>query len=127
MLLAGLTTWSLIPRSWRWPGRGCGGNRGAHRRVDGMTANYIEYVRGVGPFVTDLRAELKVRRFIPLPVREWMIPKSSGKLRRLGIPTVRDRVVQAALKLVLGTDLRGRLPAVFARLPASASGAGCPR
>jgi RNA-directed DNA polymerase len=92
-----------------------------------MTANYIEYVRGVGPFVTDLRAELKVRRFIPLPVREWMIPKSSGKLRRLGIPTVRDRVVQAALKLVLGTDLRGRLPAVFARLPASASGAGCPR
>jgi RNA-directed DNA polymerase len=78
------------------------GNRGARTAgVDGMTAHYIEDVRGVGPFLTDLRADLKAGRFIPLPVRERMIPKSSGKLRRLGIPTVRDRVVQAALKLVL--------------------------
>ena len=78
------------------------GNRGARTAgVDGMTAHYIEDVRGVGPFLHDLRADLKARRFTPLPVRERMIPKSSGKLRRLGIPTVRDRVVQAALKLVL--------------------------
>ncbi|HEU0087384.1 MAG TPA: reverse transcriptase domain-containing protein, partial [Pseudonocardiaceae bacterium] len=48
-----------------------------------------------------VRADLKAARFVPLPVRERMIPKSGGKLRRLGIPTVRDRVVQAALKLVL--------------------------
>jgi RNA-directed DNA polymerase len=66
-----------------------------------MTAHYIEDVRGVGSFLTDLRAEVKAGRFTPLPVRERMIPKSSGRLRRLGIPTVRDRVVQAALKLVL--------------------------
>ena len=52
-------------------------------------------------FLAELRADLKARRFVPLPVRERMIPKAGGKLRRLGIPTVRDRVVQAALKLVL--------------------------
>jgi RNA-directed DNA polymerase len=78
------------------------GNRGARTAgVDGVTAYYVEDVRGVGVFLADLRADLKARRFTPLPVRERMIPKSGGKLRRLGIPTVRDRVVQAALKLVL--------------------------
>ncbi|NEA77422.1 reverse transcriptase domain-containing protein, partial [Streptomyces sp. SID13588] len=41
------------------------------------------------------------RSFRPLPVRERMIPKAGGKLRRLGIATITDRVVQASLKLVL--------------------------
>jgi RNA-directed DNA polymerase len=52
-------------------------------------------------FLAELRASLKDRSFRPLPVRERMIPKPGGKQRRLGIATVRDRVVQAALKLVL--------------------------
>ena len=54
-------------------------------------------------FLDDLRAALKDGSFRPLPVRERKIPKpgGSGKLRRLGIPTIADRVVQAALKLVL--------------------------
>jgi RNA-directed DNA polymerase len=69
--------------------------------VDGQTAFYVERVRGEEEFLADLRAELKARTFRPLAVRERMIPKPGGKLRRLGIPTVRDRVVQAALKLVL--------------------------
>jgi RNA-directed DNA polymerase len=69
--------------------------------VDGQTAFYVTAVRGVESFLDDLRAEVKAQRFRPLPVRERMIPKASGKLRRLGIPTLRDRVVQAALKLVL--------------------------
>ena len=78
------------------------GNRGARTAgVDGQTAYYIEDVRGVDQFLADLRADLKAGSFTPLPVRERMIPKSAGKLRRLGIPTIRDRVVQAALKLVL--------------------------
>jgi len=59
--------------------------------VDGQTAHYIEDVRGIEEFLTDLRADLKSGRFTPLPVRERMIPKSGGKLRRLGIPTIRDR------------------------------------
>jgi RNA-directed DNA polymerase len=54
-------------------------------------------------FLDDLRAALKDGSFRPLPVRERMIPKpgGSGKLRKLGIPCIADRVVQAALKLVL--------------------------
>jgi RNA-directed DNA polymerase len=79
------------------------GNMGARTAgVDGQTAAYIEWVRGEAAFLAELRADLKARRFAPLPVRERMIPKpGSRKRRRLGIPTVRDRVVQAVLKLVL--------------------------
>jgi RNA-directed DNA polymerase len=79
------------------------GNMGARTAgVDSQTAAYIEWVRGEAAFLAELRADLKARRFAPLPVRERMIPKPGGrKRRRLGIPTVRDRVVQAALKLVL--------------------------
>ena len=78
------------------------GNRGARTAgVDGRTAHYIRSVRGEEGFLADLRASLKARTFRPLPVRERRIPKRGGKLRYLGIPTVRDRVAQAALKLVL--------------------------
>jgi RNA-directed DNA polymerase len=78
------------------------GNKGARTAgVDGQTVAYVERVRGVGAFLADLHAELKARRFAPLPVRERQIPKPGGKLRRLGIATIRDRVVQAACKLVL--------------------------
>ena len=78
------------------------GNKGAHTAgVDGRTALYVSSVRGEEGFLADLRAELKARTFRPLPVRERLIPKPGGSKRRLGIPTVTDRVVQAALKLVL--------------------------
>ena len=77
-------------------------NRGARTAgVDAQTAHSISVERGEEHFLADLRADLKARTFRPLPVRERMIPKPGGKRRRLGIPTVRDRVVQAALKLVL--------------------------
>jgi RNA-directed DNA polymerase len=79
------------------------GNKGARSAgVDGETAYYVESVRGEDAFLAELRASLTDRSFRPLPVRERLIPKpGSTKRRRLGIATVRDRVVQAALKLVL--------------------------
>ena len=78
------------------------GNRGAKTPgVDGRTV--ADVGDEVPRFLNDLRASLKDGSFRPLPVRERIIPKpgGSGKVRRLGIPTVADRVVQAALELVL--------------------------
>jgi RNA-directed DNA polymerase len=76
------------------------GNRGARTAgVDGVRPRSID--RRGERFLRGLRDDLKARRFRPLPVRERMIPKASGKQRRLGIPTAADRVVQASVKLVL--------------------------
>lgn len=66
-----------------------------------MTARYIEAERGLEGFLVHLRDDLKARTFRPLPVRRRAIPKAGGKVRYLGIATIRDRVVQASLKLVL--------------------------
>jgi len=80
------------------------GNRGARTPgVDGVTVDDIAERVGIPGFLDDLRAGLKAGTFRPLPVRERVIPKpgGSGKVRRLGIPVIADRVVQAALKLVL--------------------------
>jgi len=77
-------------------------NKGAKTAgVDGRTAVSIAAGLGVEDFLDGLRSALKDRSFQPLPVRERMIPKDGGKLRRLGIATITDRVVQASLKLVL--------------------------
>ena len=76
------------------------GNQGARSAgVDGLAPRSVGF--GVDRFLSELRDDLKARRFRPLPVRERMIPKANGKLRALGIPTARDRTVQAAVKLVL--------------------------
>jgi RNA-directed DNA polymerase len=80
------------------------GNRGRNTPgVDGVTAADIEQGLGMPGFLDQLRASLKDGSFRPVPVRQRQIPKlgGSGKLRKLGIPTIADRVVQAALKLVL--------------------------
>ena len=76
------------------------GNRGARTAgVDGIAPRSV--VTGVEAMLSGIRGDLKARRFTPQRVREKTIPKASGKVRRLGIPTTADRVVQAALKLVL--------------------------
>lgn len=76
------------------------GNRGARSAgVDGVTPSSLP--AGRSAFLVGLRDDLKARSFVPLPVRQRMIPKGRGKVRGLGIPTARDRTAQAALKLVL--------------------------
>lgn len=78
------------------------GNTGARTPgVDRVTVTWIVSRVGVSVFLEHVRDLLKSGEFRPVPVRQVMIPKASGKLRKLGIPTVTDRVVQAALKLVL--------------------------
>ena len=67
------------------------GNTGANTPgVDGLTAAWVERSVGVPGFLDELRVALKAGTFCPLPVRERLIPKpgGSGKVRRLGIPTV---------------------------------------
>ena len=69
--------------------------------VDGLTVAQIETRVGVHVFLGQVRDLLKSGEYRPSPVRRVKIPKGGGKLRSLGIPTVTDRVVQAACKAVL--------------------------
>src|SRR6266545_2301090 len=74
-------------------------NRGA-AGVDRLTLAEVE-VYGVERLLGELQADLCLGRYRPAPVRRVAIPKPGGGVRPLGIPTVRDRVVQQAARLVL--------------------------
>ncbi len=68
--------------------------------IDGVAFEAIEEA-GVERFLVELRDELVARTYRPLRNRRVEIPKDGGKVRVLGIPAIRDRVVQGALKLIL--------------------------
>jgi RNA-directed DNA polymerase len=101
--------------AWSWASR----NRGSRSAgIDADTRRHVE-ARGVERFLRELRGELKASEFRPLPVRERLIPKRDGRKRRLGIPTLKDRVVQMALKLVLEPVFEtGFYPSSYAYRPA---------
>lgn len=69
--------------------------------VDGMNFEDVEQKRGVDTFLSELAQDLKNKTYQPSPVRRVMISKADGGQRPLGIPTIRDRVAQMAVKLVI--------------------------
>ncbi len=67
--------------------------------VDGKTRDYFK--ANYDRLITELQEELKRKQFKPQPVRRVYIPKGNGKKRPLGIPALRDRIVQEAMRMIL--------------------------
>lgn len=76
------------------------GNKGSGG-IDGITIDHIVDEYGEEQFVEGIREQLITGTYYPLPARRKEIPKGDGKFRPLGIPAIRDRVVQMATKMVI--------------------------
>jgi RNA-directed DNA polymerase len=85
-----VSAWNLVASNQGAPG------------IDGITfEEVVAQEGGLLKFIKDLQEDLRSKRYQPQPVRRVYIPKANGKLRPLGIPTIRDRVVQTAALLIL--------------------------
>jgi group II intron reverse transcriptase/maturase len=69
--------------------------------MDGITTKKVIEDIGIDEWLTTIQNRLQRRKYQPAPVKRTYIPKGSGKMRPLGIPTLEDRLVQMALKIVL--------------------------
>jgi group II intron reverse transcriptase/maturase len=99
-----LWNWIIDPRNLRSAWRRIARNKGSRTAgVDGLTVASIRATTGEAAFIERLRDDLRSGRYQPDPSRRKLIPKPGkpGKFRPLGIPTVRDRVVQGAVKNLL--------------------------
>jgi len=86
----------ILSHAWRLV-RSNGGSPG----IDGTTFEAIERGEGVEGFLRDLACDLQEKSYRAQPVRRVLIPKADGSMRPLGIPTIRDRIAQMAVKLVI--------------------------
>jgi len=92
--------------------------------IDGVTFAAVE-AEGAEGFLDQLRKELVERTYRPQRARQVEIPKDGNKVRVLSIPSIRDRVVQGALKLILEPIFRGRVSTRVVWLPAEEVSARC--
>ena len=86
----------VLKEAWRQVKRN-GGSPGC----DGVSIKSLDSEGKITELLMEIQRELREGRYTPQPVKRVYIPKANGKLRPLGIPTVKDRIVQTAAKLIL--------------------------